>query len=91
MDGEERGWLRQIERLTRVQLEPVPLPADFAAAVASMPMPKQAPPTANRRHDEARRTNDNPNANNARRRQFGKRKPDGVGTHKGAIRKTGGR
>ncbi len=91
VDGEERGWLRQIERLTRVQLEPVPLPADFAAAVASMPMPKQAPPTANRRHDEARRTNDNPNANNARRRQFGKRKPDGVGTHKGAIRKTGGR
>ena len=91
VDGEERAYLRQIERLTRVQLEPVPLPEGFAAVVANLPKPKQAPATAQRRHDEARRGNDNPNNQNARRRHFGNRKPGGVGAHKGAIRKTSGR
>ena len=91
MDGEERAYLRQIERLTRVQLEPVPLPEGIAAVVASLPKPKQAPATAQRRHEDARRGNDSPNGQNAKRRRFGQRKPNGVGTHKGAIRKTGGR
>ena len=91
VDGEERGWLRQIERLTRVQLQPVPLPEDFAAEVARMPQPKQAPATAQRRHEDARRGGDNANGPNAKRRHFGNRKPGGVGAHKGAIRKTGSR
>ena len=91
VDGEERAYLRQIERLTRVQLEPVPLPEGIAAVVASLPKPKQAPATAQRRHEDARRGNDSPNGQNAKRRRFGQRKPNGVGTHKGAIRKTGGR
>ena len=91
VDGEERGWLRQIERLTRVQLQPVPLPEDFAAEVARMPQPKQAPATAQRRHEDARRGGDNANGPNAKRRHFGNRKPGGVGAHTGAIRKTGSR
>jgi ATP-dependent RNA helicase RhlE len=37
IDAEERGWLRGIERLTRVQLEQRPLPADFAARAAKLP------------------------------------------------------
>jgi ATP-dependent RNA helicase RhlE len=37
IDGEERGWLRGIERLTRVQLEQKPLPDDFAARAAKLP------------------------------------------------------
>ncbi len=37
IDAEERGWLRGIERLTRVQLEQRPLPDDFAARAAKLP------------------------------------------------------
>jgi ATP-dependent RNA helicase RhlE len=92
VDGEERGWLRQIERLTRVQLEPMPLPADFAAEVARLPRPVQAKPTAQRRHEEARRDRPSaPRPEGERRRRFGGRKPSGVGAHKGAVQRNRGR
>jgi len=106
VDGEERSWLRQIERLTRVQLEPVALPEDFAAEVARMPKPPvQAKPAGQRRFEDARGGNRNGGQRPHRpgeeqrgeradgdrqRRRFGNRKPSGVGSHKGAIRKTGG-
>jgi ATP-dependent RNA helicase RhlE len=96
VDGEERGWLRQIERLTRVQLEPVALPAEFEKLKAGLPKPApMVRPTNQRRPDGARR--DQPRGGDRaqpqgeqKRRHFG-RKPGGVGAHKGAVRKTGGR
>ncbi len=88
VDGEERAWLKQIERLTRVQLEPRALPADFAAQMAKLPKPVAAPVTAQRRHDESRR--DRPAAGRPegeqRRRFGGPRRSGGVGAHKGAVR-----
>jgi ATP-dependent RNA helicase RhlE len=44
VDGEERGWLKQIERLTRVQLEQRPLPEGFDALKASLPKPPASAP-----------------------------------------------
>ncbi|MFD1610479.1 DEAD/DEAH box helicase [Sphingomonas tabacisoli] len=84
VDGEERAYLKQIERLTRVQLEPVPLPENFEKAKASLPKPTQAKPTAQRRHEEqrARPAGDRPH------RPF-RRRSSGVGTHKGAVRRAG--
>ncbi len=88
VDGEERHLLRQIERLTRIQLEPRPLPEDFAKQSAGLPKPVQAPPTAQRRHDQARRSDEDQNGARRRFRQGPRHK--GVGSHKGAIRKTQG-
>ncbi len=93
VDGEERGWLKQIERLTKVQLEPMALPEDFDNLRKNLPKPAASPPSANRRGDgrkdgrkpDARRpAEDGPN----RRRRFGGPKPSGVGAHKGAVRQT---
>ncbi len=115
VDGEERGYLKQIERLTRVQLEQRPLPADFAELAAKLPKP--VVPTRDAgggrgghngggRGDGARNHNGRNNGqhNNGgrreggdgarpegQRRRFGGPKPSGVGAHKGAVRKTGGR
>ena len=85
VDGEEKQWLRQIERLTRVPLTPVPLPEDFERAKASLPRPAQAKPTAQRRHEEARGRP----ASEKPKRPFRRRRPGGVGAHKGAVRKAG--
>ena len=82
VDGEERAYLKQIERLTRVQLQPVPLPPNFEAAKAAMPKPVQAKPTAQRRHDEAR-------ARPEGQRPFRRRRSPGVGTHKDAVKRAG--
>jgi ATP-dependent RNA helicase RhlE len=84
VDGEERAYLKQIERLTRVQLEPVPLPENFEAQRASLPKPVQAKPTAQRRHEEqrARPAGDRPH------RPFRGRR-SGVGAHKGAVKRAG--
>ncbi len=97
VDGEERGWLRQIERLTRVQLEPKALPEDFDALKANLPRPAASKPqpgradggraNPGRRHEGPR--GDRPEGDRPRRR-FGP-KPSGVGAHKGAVRRTGGR
>jgi ATP-dependent RNA helicase RhlE len=61
--GEERGFLRDIERLTRQKIAPVPLPDGFAAAVDAFkrlkPAPRQQQPAqvskADRRADGQRR------------------------------------
>ncbi|MBA2919902.1 DEAD/DEAH box helicase [Sphingomonas sp. MAH-20] len=84
VDGEERAYLKQIERLTRVQLQPVPLPENFEAQRASLPKPVQAKPTAQRRHEEqrARPAGDRP------KRPF-RRHRSGVGAHKGAVKRAG--
>ncbi len=94
VDGEERAYLKQIERLTRVQLEQRPLPEDFDAEKKKLPMPMSKPSSDHRnpgaRRDDARR--DDPRRDSEqRRRHFGARKSGSVGTHKGAVQKTGGR
>ncbi len=81
--GEEKGWLRDIERLTRVPLTPMPLPSDFATQAAKLPKPvitRDAPPT--RRRDEAPA---------GEKRRFTPQRAKGVGTHRGAVQRTGGR
>ena len=105
VDGEERAYLKQIERLTRVQLEQVPLPANFAEAVASLPKPAARPAsTEERSRSDSRRPRNGSGDNRRRegqgagpradgdqpRRRFGNRKPSGVGNFKGAVRKAGG-
>ncbi len=96
VDGEEKGWLRQIERLTGVKLDTIPLPENFLAEAAKLP--KAAPSTRSeqpprggrgqqpRRHDERR---DQP-AGDRPKRPF-RRRRSGVGAHKGAVTKMGGR
>ncbi len=90
--GEEKGWLKQIERLTRVQLTPMPLPEDFAAIKAKLPRPAASQPTAQRRFEEAGGRGGPRHENEHQRRQFRyARKPGGVGAHRGAVKKAGGR
>lgn len=99
VDGEERSWLRQIERLTRVALEPMPLPEDFDAQRKRLPKPVAAQPTAQRRFNEDKRSEGKrteerrPQPADARRKRHrpGGPKPSGMGAHKGAVRKTRGR
>ncbi len=99
VDGDERAYLRDIERLTKVQLEPVPLPEGFEAEKAKLPKLVIAAPAPNRsgpkngkggggrrdgqRRDEAAGAGDRP------RRPFHPRKPGGVGAHKGGLQRSG--
>jgi len=97
VDAEERGFLKQIERLTRVQLEPMGLPEDFAKIVATLP--KLAPvvrPTNNGRGKPGAKNpggRGNPGAarpEGERKRFFNpSKKPGSAGAHKGAVRRTG--
>ncbi len=85
---EEKGWLKSIERLTGVKLDTLALPADFDAQRAKLPRLPQQVPTAQKRFDGSR---DRPEGERPRRPFRPQRKPGGVGAHKGAVRKTGGR
>ena len=94
--GEEKGWLKQIEKLTGVRLDPVPLPADFDAQRAKLPKPAAGSGDRDRdqpRRGDARRPAPAGAAREDRpRRPFRpQRKPGGVGAHKGAVQRTGGR
>jgi ATP-dependent RNA helicase RhlE len=91
VDGEEKGWLKQIERLTGVKLDPIALPENFTAEAARLPKPAMAKPQPNTgrggrppRHDERR---EQP-AGDRPKRPF-RHRSKGVGTHKGAVRKVG--
>jgi ATP-dependent RNA helicase RhlE len=105
VDGEERGWLKQIERLTRVQLDPVPLPEGFDALKAALPKPVASKPNPQGRGDQGRgdRSRGGPGRGDRGaprggervegdrpKRRFGP-KPHGVGAHKTAVRRTGDR
>ena len=79
---DEKGWLRDIEKLTRVKPQPVPLPEGFAAKAAALPKPafvREAPRTG--RRDEALAGD---------KRRFAPRRAPGVGAHKGAVKRSGG-
>jgi ATP-dependent RNA helicase RhlE len=81
--GEEKGWLRDIEKLTGVKLTTAPLPTDFASKAAALPKVTIV------REPQGRR--DAAPANGPRGR-FAPRRPAGVGTHKSAVsRSSGGR
>ena len=82
VDGEEKTWLRGIERLTGVKLTPVPLPPAFDDFKASLPKPApERPAPGGRRHDAPQ---ERP------RRQFTPRGPKSVGAHRGAVQRAGG-
>ena len=84
---DERPFLRDIERLTRIKPEIVPLPEGFVAERAKMPAAPPSPPKQNtRRHDEIARNGPAPE-----RRHFAPRgAKSGVGRHKAAVQRTGG-
>ena len=87
VDGEEKGWLKQIERLTGVKLTPAPLPSGFDQLKAALPKPpaSRPEPAQGRRHDA-------PRAAEGERtfRRFRPRGPKTVGGHRNAVRQTGG-
>jgi ATP-dependent RNA helicase RhlE len=86
VDGEEKGWLKSIERLTGVPLTPTPLPPQFDELRSKLPKPvitRNAPNGRGGTRSDAPR-GDEP------RRQFARR-PGGVGAHKSAVKRTGGR
>jgi ATP-dependent RNA helicase RhlE len=84
---DEKGFLRDIERLTRIKLQPMPLPEDFDRQKNSLPKPAASPPgNSTRRHDDPRG-----GANAAPKRRFSPGNRGPVGRHAGAVRKTGGR
>ena len=86
---DERAYLRGIEKLTRVKLTPVPLPENFDQEKAALPKLVQ-PTGGQRRHDEPRR-DDSRGDPKAPKRRFPPRRPGGVGAHKSAVRRSGGR
>jgi ATP-dependent RNA helicase RhlE len=97
---DERPYLRSIEKLTRVRLEPAPLPENFQAQMAALPRPAPSKPGEPRRHPGGGERGARPNplregergaAGDRPRRSFGRRGKPGVGAHKGAVRKFGSR
>jgi ATP-dependent RNA helicase RhlE len=94
---DERAYLRQIEKLTRVRLQILPLPENFVAEKEQLPKPAQAQPTAQRRFEHAQRRHEGEPARARRdgepakpKRRFPPRR-NGVGAHKHAVKKTGAR
>ena len=89
-DGDERNYLRQIEKLTRVKLSVDTLPENFLQEMARLPKP--AVDTREDRRPDRRpdpRRHDGP-VNAAPKRNYGPRK-GAPGAFRGAVRKTGGR
>ena len=88
VSGEEKGWLRDIEKLTGVKLEPVPIPPGFDEMRAKLP--KVVVTREPNRHAAGRggaTRGDAPRADQPRRRFS---RPKGaVGAHKSAVRRTG--
>jgi ATP-dependent RNA helicase RhlE len=94
VDGEEKGFLRDIERLTRVKLTTAPLPEDFIARAAKLPKPARtasAPQGQQGRRHDGRPQGDRPATGEQPRRYANARRRTGVGAHKGAVQRTGGR
>jgi ATP-dependent RNA helicase RhlE len=94
VDGEEKAYLRGIEKLTGVKLQQVPLPENFAEEAAKLPKPAASRPApqgrpgghgggGNRRHGAPAAQGD------VEQRRFRPQRPKGVGTHKSAVRRAG--
>ena len=89
---DEKNWLKQIERLTRISLTPMPLPPDFQAKAAKLPKPaarpisEDKPQRTHRGHSHGRpaelRDGDRP------KRPFRRHKGP-VGAHRNAVKRVG--
>jgi ATP-dependent RNA helicase RhlE len=96
--GEERAYLRDIEKLTRVRPTVVALPENFVDEMARMPKPSaeslRAEPSRHaqgqRRPDQRRHEGGAERPAGAQPRRFGPRK-GAPGAHRGAVKKFGGR
>ncbi|CAN5346563.1 DEAD/DEAH box helicase [soil metagenome] len=92
---DERPYLKSIEKTTRIKLDIVPLPENFVEAVRNLPKPAPKVITAGERgrsHDGARGNPDRahrPDGDRPKRPFRGR--GNGVGAHKGAVQRTGGR
>ena len=64
--GDERPYLKLIEKTTRQKIDPAPLPADFAAEAARMKALRPAPEPERGRRDEGHRHNQKLNRGRAR-------------------------
>jgi ATP-dependent RNA helicase RhlE len=87
---DERPYLRQIEKLTHVKLEVMPLPENFVAEKAKLPAVLPSSP----RRDEGRGggREQRHGASDQPKRRFPPRgAKSGVGAHKSAVRSTGAR
>ena len=86
---DERAYLRQIEKLTRIRLQMLPLPENFMAEKDKLPKPVQAAPTAQRRFHDARGGRDaKPAQDGEQKRRFPPKRHGGVGKFKGAVQRT---
>ncbi len=93
---DERPYLRDIERLTRVKLDIVPLPDNFVASVRAMPKPAPARPEAGSRpahgrpHGNGQGSGGREDARGdaPRARNYNRRKGP-VGAHRGAVKRAG--
>ncbi len=91
--GDEKPYLRDIEKLTRIKLDIAPLPENFVAQVAALPKP--APVQGER--DGVRRPQGRGNPpGSAHRREDGADRPRNynrrkgpVGAHRGAVKRSG--
>jgi ATP-dependent RNA helicase RhlE len=92
---DERPYLKAIEKTTRIKLDIVPLPENFVEAVRNLPKPAPKVVTSGERgrmQDGGRGNPDRahrPDGDRPKRRFGGRR--NGVGAHKGAVQRTGGR
>jgi len=95
VDEEERAYLRGIEKLTRVKLNPVALPENFVAEKARLPKPAATTRADTPRGERQPRRHDDRPANHGDggqpKRRFPSRRKGGVGAHKGAVTRAGGR
>ncbi|MEZ5707807.1 MAG: DEAD/DEAH box helicase [Blastomonas sp.] len=101
VDGEERGLLKDIERLTKVRLMPIGLPAGFTEAAAQLPPPAKPAPRQQQgrgrpggrnkapRGEGQDRNAPNRNGQNRNRKRRGSGKPRNVGQHKSFVKRVG--
>ncbi|MFS0736683.1 DEAD/DEAH box helicase [Sphingomonas sp. 1P06PA] len=90
---DERPFLRQIEKLTRVKLDILPLPENFLEERAKLPKPAPSTRDEGPRRDAGRGgpRGARPAEGGEPKRRFPPRRSGSVGAHKGAVRRTGTR
>ncbi len=92
--GDEKPYLRDIEKLTRIKLEVMPLPENFVAQVQALPKP--APAQGERDGVRRPQGRGNPPGSAHRRDDTGADRPRNynrrkgpVGAHRGAVKRNG--
>ena len=90
---DEKAYLRDIERLTRVRPMPQALPEDFAKESARLPAPSRKPAETEanarpaRRDAPRRERQGEQGAEERSRRSYGRPRKQGVGAHRQKVRK----